>query len=102
MYALIESGCKQYRVEEGDEICIERIPQEGSVQFDRVLLIQEGETPHVGAPYLNQWVVQGEIVGEAKSPKVICYKYKKRKRTRRTVGHRQHYFRVKITKIAKA
>ncbi len=102
MYALIESGCKQYRVEEGDEIAIERIPQEGSVQFDRVLLVQDGETPLVGAPYLSQWIVRGEIVGETKSSKVICYKYKKRKRSRRTVGHRQKYCRVKITQIAKA
>lgn len=102
MHALIETGCKQYRVEEGDEICIERIPQEGSVQFDRVLLVQDGQNPLVGAPYLNQWIVQGEILGEVKSPKVICYKYKKRKRYQRTVGHRQKYLRVKITKIAKA
>jgi large subunit ribosomal protein L21 len=102
MYALIESGCKQYRVEEGAEIAIERISQEGTVRFDRVLLVQDGETPLVGAPYLSKWIVQGEIIGETKSAKVICYKYKKRKRSRRTVGHRQKYCRVKITKIAKA
>lgn len=101
MYAIIETGGKQYRVQEGEEISVERLSQQGVVQFDRVLLVQEGEAPYVGLPYLKEWMVEGEIIGEAKARKVIAFKYKKCKNYRRTVGHRQKYTRVKIRKISK-
>ncbi len=101
MYAIIETGGKQYRVQEGEEIAVDRLEQQGVVQFDHVLFVQEGQMPHVGVPYVPQWVVEGEVLGEMKARKVIAFKYKKCKNSRRTVGHRQKYTRVKIRKIAK-
>jgi large subunit ribosomal protein L21 len=101
MYAIIQTGSKQYRVEEGDVIDVELLGSDQSkVTFDNVLLVHDGKTPTVGLPYVNSCVVHGEFIGETKGPKVIAYKFKPCKNSRRTVGHRQRYARVKITKIA--
>ena len=105
MYAIIESGSKQYRVEEGDELNLELLKQlndENIFTFDKVLLIDDGKNPVVGLPYVANCTVQAELIGEVKGPKVIAYKYKQRKKSRRLVGHRQKYTRVKITKITLA
>ena len=100
MYAIIETGGKQMRVSEGDIIDVELLGQEnGSVEFDHVLFINDGNTIQVGTPHLANVRVQGELLGEEKGPKVINFKYKRRKNYRRRVGHRQRYSRVKITKI---
>ena len=100
MYAIIETGGKQYRVQEGDELDVELLNTEGAVTFDKVLFFSDGTTPHIGQPHVPQCTVHGEILGVEKGPKVIAFKYKRRKNYRRTVGHRQKYSRVKITKIA--
>lgn len=98
MYAIIKTGGKQFRVTVGDVIDVELFEQEGShVQFRDVLLLNDGKSVHV---HPKGCVVQGEIIGETKGPKVIAFKYKKCKNYRRTVGHRQKYIRTKITKIA--
>lgn len=102
MYAIIETGGKQYRVEEGDEIEIDLLDSEGTVKFDKVLLVHDGKAPKVGNPYVAKCTVHAEVLGATKGPKVIAFKYKKVKNYRRTVGHRQNYSRVKITKIAAA
>lgn len=102
MYAIIETGGKQYRVEEGDELDVELLHSEGSIQFDKVLLVHNGQEPKVGLPHVPHCTVHAEVLGETKGPKVIAFKYKRRKNYRRTVGHRQKYSRVKITKIAVA
>lgn len=102
MYAIIETGGKQVRVEEGAVYDFELLHTEKQVAFDKVLLVKKGEEVKIGAPHVAKCVVHGELVGEVKGPKVIAYKYKQRKRYRRTVGHRQNYSRVKITKIAVA
>lgn len=102
MYAIIETGGKQVRVQEGDVIDVELLHTEKQVKFDKVLFVQKGEEVKVGAPHVAKCVVHGELIGEVKGPKVIAYKYKQRKRYRRTVGHRQKYSRVKISKIAVA
>lgn len=102
MYAIIETGGKQYRVEEGDEIDVELLETDKAVKFDRVLLVSDGKSPKIGTPHLTQCFVHAEVLGEIKGPKVIAFKYKKCKNYRRTVGHRQRYSRVKITKIAVA
>jgi large subunit ribosomal protein L21 len=100
MYAIIESGGKQYRVEKGDIIDVERLNvKEGKVEFKHVLFFNDGKTVKVGAPHLAQLVVQGELLEEVRGPKVIAFKYKQRKPFRRKVGHRQTYTRVKITDI---
>lgn len=102
MYAIIETGGKQYRVEEGDEIDVELLKSDKLVEFNKVLLVSDGQNPKVGAPHVPKCIVHAEILRETKGPKVIAFKYKKRKNYRRTVGHRQRYSRVKITKIAVA
>lgn len=101
-YAIIETGGKQYRVQEGDVIDVDLFETEKSVTFDKVLLFSDGVQPHVGMPYLPKYRVQAELIGEVKGTKVISFKYKSCKNYRRTVGHRQKYCRVKITKIEAA
>ncbi len=101
MYAIIETGGKQFRVQEGDIIDVELLGSDNqTVAFDKVLFLHDGNAPQVGLPHLSACSVQAELVGEVKGPKVIAYKYKRRKNYRRTVGHRQRYSRIKITKIA--
>ena len=101
-YAIIETGGKQFRVQEGDEIDVELLKTDKDVKFDKVLLVSDGTTPQIGAPHVAQCIVHGEILAEVKGPKVIAFKYKRCKNYRRTVGHRQRYSRVKILKIAVA
>src|SRR5690606_16923179 len=100
MYAIIETGGKQYRVAEGDVIDVELLEPSKEMEFKNVLFVKEGNTPRVGMPHVENCIVHAETLGEVKGPKVIAFKYKKRKNYRRTVGHRQRYTRVKITKIA--
>lgn len=102
MYAIIKSGGKQYRVEKGDIINVELLGLEpnSSVEFNEVLFINDGAAAKVGAPIVSGSVVRGELLSEIKGPKVIAFKYKRRKQYRRKVGHRQKYSRVKIIEIA--
>ncbi|HSX25727.1 MAG TPA: 50S ribosomal protein L21 [Chlamydiales bacterium] len=102
MYAIIETGGKQYRVEEGDELEVELLHSEGAVKFDKVLLVHDGKAPKIGKPHVEKCAVHAEVIGQTKGPKVVAFKYKKCKNYRRTVGHRQKYSRVKITKISAA
>lgn len=101
MYAIIETGGKQYRVEQGDVIDVELLGCEAGneVEFNNVLLISSNDAIKVGAPNVAKSIVRGEFLQEVKGPKVIAFKYKKRKPFRRKVGHRQKYARVKITEI---
>ncbi|MCB1107723.1 MAG: 50S ribosomal protein L21 [Chlamydiia bacterium] len=101
MYAVIHTGGKQYRVEKGDVIEVELLDtQEGAVEFNEVLLYSDGKKAHVGAPHVAKCLVKGEVIGQNKGPKVVSFKYKRRKNYRRKVGHRQKYSVVKITDIA--
>jgi large subunit ribosomal protein L21 len=102
MYAIIETGGKQYRVEEGDELDVELLGKEGEFKFEKVLLVHDGQNPKIGHPHLSKCAVHAEVIGMEKGPKVIAFKYKKCKNYRRTVGHRQKYSRVKIKKIVAA
>lgn len=100
MYAIIETGGKQYRVQKDDIIDVELLDkEEGTVEFTNVLFFNNGSSALVGTPYVPGKLVQGEILGEEKGPKVTIFKYKRRKPFRRKVGHRQRYARVKITDI---
>lgn len=102
MYAIIETGGKQYKVEKGDIIDVELIEgkQGETVQFKRVLFATDATgASKIGNPLLSAFIVQGEYLQEVKGPKEIAFKYKKRKPFRRKVGHRQRYARVKITDI---
>jgi len=101
MYAIIETGGKQYRVEQGDVIDVELLGAENGakVEFKNVLFANTGSASKVGKPHVDGMVVVGELMQEIRGPKVINFKYKKRKNYRRKVGHRQNYSRVKITEI---
>lgn len=103
MYAIIKTGGKQYRVEKGDVIEVELLEEEtGAIEFKEVLLFSHEKNIQVGTPNVNKCLVKGEILGESKGPKVIAFKYKRRKNYRRKVGHKQRYSRVKITDIVAA
>lgn len=102
-YAVIETGGKQYRVKKDDVVAVELI--EGAeagqtVQFDRVLALNDGSSLKVGAPVLEGASVGAEVLEAFRGPKVVAFKKKRRKGYHRKVGHRQDLLRVKITSIA--
>ena len=101
MYAVVATGGKQYRVQEGDTLRIEKIAGDvgAEVAFDRVLMVSDGEDVKIGNPVLENAVVNGTIVEQGKGRKVLVFKYKRRKRYRRTQGHRQLFTAVKIGTI---
>ncbi|MCB1113767.1 MAG: 50S ribosomal protein L21 [Chlamydiia bacterium] len=103
MYAIIQSGGKQYRVQEGDEVDVELLGQEdgSKVEFKEVLFFNDGNA-EAGAPYLDKVSVTGEVLGTSAGDKITFIKYKKRQNERKKVGHRQKYSRVRITGIKKA
>lgn len=102
MYAVIETGGKQYRVTEGDIIYVEKLDQEPDsiVNFD-VLMVGEGKTLKIGKPTVKDATVEGKVLGQVKGEKLIIYKYKAKKNYHRTAGHRQNYTKVEITGISK-
>ncbi len=99
MYAIIESGGKQYRVSEGDVIKLERIDDEKSVTFGNVLMVSDGEKNSFGSPFLPSAKVTADVLETGKSKKVLVFKQKTRKGYRRLRGHRQVYTAVKIKNI---
>ena len=103
MYAVIETGGKQYRVEAGDVLDVELLPglEEGAeeVVFDRVLMVGGDGTPKVGTPLLEGASVRAVPVAEHRGPKVIVFKKKRRKGYKKTQGHRQDYYRVRVEAI---
>ncbi|MFA5523917.1 MAG: 50S ribosomal protein L21 [Tissierellales bacterium] len=101
MYAVIETGGKQYRVQEGDVLFIEKVAgNEGeNLSFDKILLLSNGEEVKVGKPYVEGATVTGNIVEHGKAKKIVVYKFKRKKDYRKKQGHRQPYTRVKIEKI---
>ena len=104
MYAIIETGGKQYRVQNGDQIVVEKLGVEAgeTVVFDKVLVVGEGEGVKVGAPYVEGTTVEGRVVENGKGKKVIIFKYKAKKDYRKKQGHRQPYTLVEITAIGGA
>ena len=104
MKAIIETGGKQYSVEEGSIIYVEKMDvEEGKkVTFDKVVLVSEDKKVEVGAPYVKGVKVEGKVVANGKGKKILVYKYKAKKNYRRTQGHRQPYTKVEITKIKTA
>lgn len=102
MYAVVSSGGKQYRVEPGAELIVERVPGEAgsTITFDRVLLVGDGETVTVGTPTVEGATVSGTVLGEALGPKLIVFKFKQKATYRRKRGHRQHLTRVRIDEIS--
>ncbi len=101
MYAVIATGGKQYRVNEGAVLRVEKLDAEegATVHFDRVLLVGDGDKISVGKPFLEGGRVQAIIMSQGKGRKVEIVKFRRRKNYRRTKGHRQHFTQVKITGI---
>lgn len=101
MYAIIETGGKQYRVEQGDIIDVELLDaQKGDlVEFKNVLFLNTEAATKVGSPFVASSIVKGELLETSKGPKEYAFKYKQRKGIRRKVGHRQKYSRIRITEI---
>ena len=100
MYAIIETGGKQYTVESGNKIRVEKLDaKEGDVvTFDKVVFVS-GDEPKVGTPYVEGAKVEAKVLAQAKAKKVIVYKYKSKKNERKNNGHRQPYTLVEITGI---
>ena len=101
MYAVVSAGGKQYKVQKGETLRIEKIPGEvgSKVTFDKVLMVADGENIRVGQPVIAKAAVQASIVEQDKAKKVLIFKYKRRKRYRRKQGHRQPYTAIRIDGI---
>lgn len=101
MYAIVESGGKQYRVEPGAVLALERLPGDvGSrIELDHVLLVADGERVQVGKPLVAGARVVSTIVAHDRGAKIDVFKFKKRKKYRRKTGHRQELTRVRIAEI---
>ena len=102
MYAVIETGGKQYTVQEGDLVKVEKLDaNEGdAVTFDKVLLVARDGEINVGKPYVNDAKVEAKVLKQAKAKKVVVYKFKAKKNERKKKGHRQPYTLVEIGKLA--
>lgn len=100
MYAIIETGGKQYIVEAGDKIKVEKLDvKEGDkVTFDKVLFVS-GDDAKVGAPFVDGAKVEAKVLAQGKGKKVVVYKYKSKKNERKKNGHRQPYTLVEISGI---
>ena len=101
MYAVIETGGKQYKVSEGDFIFVEKLDVEAgeTVTVDKVLVVADGEDVKVGAPYVDGASVTADVVKNGKDKKIIVYKYKPKKGYHKKQGHRQPYTKLEIKKI---
>jgi len=101
MYAIIESGGKQYKVAKGDVIRVEklRLEEPGQVIFDKVLLVAQEGVLTFGRPYLSNAQVVGNLVKQGKAKKILVFKYKPKVNYRKRYGHRQPFTAVKIEKI---
>ena len=100
--AIIETGGKQYHVQPGQVIAVEKLETTAgsSITFDRVLMVSDGKTVELGSPLLSGFVVTAEVVEEFRDKKIRVFTYKSKKRQRRTIGHRQSLTRVKITDVS--
>ncbi len=101
MYAVIETGGKQHRVTEGELIRVEKIEADtgSTIDFDRVLMVGEGETVKVGTPVVDGAKVSAEVVQHGRGDKVMILKFKRRKHHMKRQGHRQWFTEIKITAI---
>ncbi len=102
-YAVVEHGGKQYRVSPGDVLLVERtVPDLAAgdeLRFDRVMMLSQGDSVTVGKPVVEGATVRGQVVAPERGKKVIVFKKKRRKGYKRTQGHRQDYYRVRVEAI---
>jgi len=102
MYAVLMTGGKQYRVEAGSTLVVEKIGGEpgSSVTFERILLVGDGDAVTVGSPTVAGASVSATVLGEALGPKIVVFKFKQKVKYRRRTGHRQHLTRLRIDSIS--
>ena len=102
MYAVLMTGGKQYRVEAGSTLVVEKVGGEpgSSITFDRILLVGDGEDVRVGSPTVTGASVSATVLGEALGPKIVVFKFKQKVKYRRRTGHRQHLTRLRIDSIS--
>jgi large subunit ribosomal protein L21 len=101
VYAVIKTGGKQYRVQQGDVIFVEKLNAQAdeAVTFDEVLLVGDADQSKVGTPVVKGAKVEGKVLAQVKGKKIVVYKYKAKKNERKKQGHRQPYTKVEITAI---
>ena len=101
VYAVIQTGGKQYRVQQGDVIYVEKMNSQAGdqVSFDEVLLVSNETETKIGAPVVAGAKVEGKVLGQVKAAKIVVFKYKSKKNSRKRQGHRQPYTKVEITAI---
>jgi large subunit ribosomal protein L21 len=99
MYAIIESGSKQYKVSKGDVIEVELLEAKQHITFDKVLLVSDNGKTEVGTPYVKGAKVSAKVLGTGKDDKVTTFKYKNKINYHRTIGHRQPYTRLEIEEV---
>lgn len=103
MYAVIKTGGKQYRVQEGDVLKFEELRAEtgSTVQFSEVLMLAEGDVVTCGTPFIANAIVHAEVIEHGRHKKIKIIKFRRRKHHMKQMGHRQNYTQVKITAISK-
>ena len=105
MFAIIQTGGKQYKVKAGDELLIERLPDEEglapgkALKLDQVLLCSRENAVEIGRPYLEGAYCEAELLKEIRSPKTVSFKYIRREKAATKIGHRQNYLKIKIKSI---
>lgn len=101
LYAIVETGGKQYKVSPGNVVRVEKIEGErgNTCVFDKVLAISDGESLRVGKPYIEGVSVRGTIIRQGKSRKIVVFKYKAKTNYRKRRGHRQHFTEIRIESI---
>ena len=104
MFAVIKTGGKQYRVSANDVLTIEKLEAEAgaTIEFTEILIVGEGETATIGAPFVAGAKVTAEVVEQMRGKKVIAFKKRRRQNSKRSRGHRQHHTVVRITDIVAA
>ena len=104
MYAVIQTGGKQYRVKSGEQLKVESLAADvgAAVSFDRVLMLGEGDGVRVGAPFVNGAAVKATVVAQGRGEKIRIFKLRRRKHFAKTQGHRQGFTEVRIDEIVGA
>jgi len=102
MYAVIQTGGKQYRVQPGETVQVEKLDAEvgKTVEFNEVLLVADGENIRLGTPHVAGVKVVAEVVDQGRDSKILVYKYRRRKAWHRKQGHRQPFTALKVTEIS--
>ena len=101
MYAVMETGGKQYRVQAGDVFRVERLEGEpgSEVVFDKIRVLGGDDSPKFGAPWVEGAAVKAEVVSQSRADKILVFKFKSKKNYRRMRGHRQYYTEIRIKEI---